>query len=186
MLHGRTLTYAQAGAGELRLVHNVDRLEQAPQFRSNWVQRNAPELREFSSGLADLDRSGSAFSERRVTELSGGERSRDALARVFAVEAPVILADEPTSSLDPRHQIDVMKSLRSAADKGTLVIVVTHDLGLAARFADQMLVLSDGRLVSHGAAAEALSEQVMADVFRISAYRAEYQREAVIVPWAEI
>jgi iron complex transport system ATP-binding protein len=127
-----------------------------------------------------------AFSERRVTELSGGERSRVALARVFAVEAPVILADEPTSSLDPRHQIDVMKSLRAAADKGTLVIVVTHDLGLAARFADQMLVLSDGRLVSHGAPVEALSEQVMADVFRISAYRAEYQREAVIVPWAEI
>ncbi len=127
-----------------------------------------------------------AFSERRVTELSGGERSRVALARVFAVEAPVILADEPTSSLDPRHQIDVMKSLRMAADKGTLVIVVTHDLGLAARFADTVLVLSDGRLVSHGAPAEALSEQVMADVFRISAYRAEYQRETVIVPWAEI
>jgi iron complex transport system ATP-binding protein len=127
-----------------------------------------------------------AFSERRVTELSGGERSRVALARVFAVEAPVILADEPTSSLDPRHQIDVMKSLRAAADKGTLVIVVTHDLGLAARFADQLLVLSDGRLVSHGAPAESLSEQVMADVFRISAYRAEYQSEAVIVPWAEI
>jgi iron complex transport system ATP-binding protein len=126
------------------------------------------------------------FSERRVTELSGGERSRVALARVFAVEAPVILADEPTSSLDPRHQIDVMKSLRSAAGKGALVIVVTHDLGLAARFADTVLVLSDGRLVSQGAPAAALSEQVMAEVFRISAYRAEYQREAVIVPWAEI
>jgi iron complex transport system ATP-binding protein len=127
-----------------------------------------------------------AFSDRRVTELSGGERSRVALARVFAVEAPVILADEPTSSLDPRHQIDVMKSLRTAADYGTLVIVVTHDLGLAARFADTVLVLSDGRLVSHGVSAEALSEQIMADVFRISAYRAEYQRETVIVPWAEI
>jgi iron complex transport system ATP-binding protein len=126
------------------------------------------------------------FSERRVTELSGGERSRVALARVLAVEAPVILADEPTASLDPRHQIDVMKSLRTAADQGTLVIVVTHDLGLAARFADSILVLSGGRLVSQGAAAEALSEQVVADVFRISAYRAEYQREAVIVPWADI
>jgi len=66
------------------------------------------------------------------------------------------------------------------------VIVVTHDLGLAARFADTVLVLSDGRLVSQGASAEALSEQVMANVFRISAYRAEFQREAVIVPWAEI
>jgi iron complex transport system ATP-binding protein len=126
------------------------------------------------------------FSARRVTELSGGERSRVALARVFAVEAPVILADEPTASLDPRHQIDVMKALRAAADRGTLVIVVTHDLGLAGRFADSVLVLSQGRLVAQGAPADALSEQTMADVFRVSAYRAEYQRETVIVPWAEI
>jgi iron complex transport system ATP-binding protein len=126
------------------------------------------------------------FGARRVTELSGGERSRVALARVLAVEAPVILADEPTASLDPRHQIDVMKNLRQAADGSALVIVVTHDLGLAARFADTILVLSEGRLVSQGAPAEALSERVMAEVFRISAYRAEFQREAVIVPWAEI
>jgi len=123
---------------------------------------------------------------RRVTELSGGERSRVALARVLAVEAPVILADEPTSSLDPRHQLDVMKTLRMTADKGVLVIVVTHDLGLAARFADKVLVLSGGRLVSQGAAAEALSETTMAEVFRVSAYRGEYQREAVIVPWADV
>jgi iron complex transport system ATP-binding protein len=127
-----------------------------------------------------------AFSDRRVTELSGGERSRVALARALAVEAPVILADEPTASLDPRHQIDVMKNLRATADKGVLVIVVTHDLGLAARFADHVLVLREGRLVSQGGPAAALSEQVMADVFRISAYRAEFQREAVIVPWADI
>ena len=126
------------------------------------------------------------FSERRVTELSGGERSRVALARVFAVEAPVILADEPTSSLDPRHQLDVMKTLRAAADQGTLVIVVTHDLGLAARFADIVLVLSDGRLVSQGAPTEALSEQIVGDVFRVSTYRAEYRREVVIVPWDEL
>ncbi len=126
------------------------------------------------------------FSDRRVTELSGGERSRVALARALAVEAPVILADEPTASLDPRHQIDVMKNLRATADKGVLVIVVTHDLGLAARFADHVLVLREGRLVSQGTPAEALSEQVMADVFRISAYRAEFQNEAVIVPWADI
>jgi iron complex transport system ATP-binding protein len=126
------------------------------------------------------------FAARRVTELSGGERSRVALARVLAVEAPVILADEPTASLDPRHQLDVMKTLRTAADSGALVIVVTHDLGLAARFAERIFVLADGRLVSQGTAAEALSEQVMADVFRISAFRAEHQHQAVVVPWVEI
>ena len=121
--------------------------------------------------------------DRLVTELSGGERSRVALARVFAVEAPVILADEPTSSLDPRHQLDVMRTLRAAADAGTLVIVVTHDLGLAARFADHVLVLSDGRLVSQGPANEALSDRVMADVFRVSTYRTEFRDEVVVVPW---
>jgi iron complex transport system ATP-binding protein len=125
------------------------------------------------------------FADRPVTELSGGERSRVALARVLAVEAPVILADEPIASLDPRHQLDVMKSLRTAADGGALVIVVTHDLGLASRFADHVMVLSAGRLVSQGVPAEALSEQVMREVFRVSAYRAEYRDEAVIVPWAD-
>jgi ABC-type cobalamin/Fe3+-siderophores transport systems, ATPase components len=79
-----------------------------------------------------------------------------------------------------------MKSLRASADKGVLVIVVTHDLGLAARFADTGAGALGGRLVSQGAPAEALSERTMGEVFRISAYRAEYQREAVIVPWAEI
>lgn len=124
-----------------------------------------------------------AFADRPITELSGGERSRVALARVLAVQAPVLLADEPTASLDARHQLDVMRYLRNAADAGTLVIVVTHDLGLAARFADSVLVLADGQLVAQGTPAEALSDAVLSKVFRVNAYRAGHQGEPVIVPW---
>lgn len=127
-----------------------------------------------------------AFADRRVTELSGGERSRVALARVLAVEAPIVLADEPTASLDPRYQIDVMKNLREVADSGVLVIVVTHDLGLAARFADTVLVMSDGRLAAQGPPQQALSDDIVANVFRISAYRAEHLNETIILPWAGV
>ncbi len=126
------------------------------------------------------------FSQRPATELSGGERSRVALARVLAVEAPVILADEPTASLDPGYQIEVMRTLRTAADNGVLAIVVTHDLGLAARFSDIVLVMQDGRLVAQGPPAEALSEQILADVFRISAFRTGYDHQMIIVPWAGV
>jgi iron complex transport system ATP-binding protein len=123
------------------------------------------------------------FAGRRVTELSGGERSRVALARVLAVEAPVILADEPVASLDPRHQIDVMTTLRRASRNDTLVIVVTHDLGLAARFADQVLVLDRGRLIAQGACEVTLSDTILADVFKVRAYRTSHDGEPVIVPW---
>jgi iron complex transport system ATP-binding protein len=127
-----------------------------------------------------------ALAPRRLTELSGGERSRVALARVLAVGAPIVLADEPTASLDPRYQIDVMKNLRGIADSGVLVIAATHDLGLAARFADSVLVVSNGRLVAQGKPAEALSETIMTDVFRVSAYRTDYRNESVILPWAGV
>lgn len=127
-----------------------------------------------------------AFADRPVTELSGGERGRVALARVLAVEAPVILADEPTAALDPHYQIEVMAVLRRAADAGTLAVVVTHDLGLAARFADRVLVLDGGRLVAQGPPEQALSDDILADVFRVRAYRAEHDGARVIVPWSEL
>ncbi|MBN8981047.1 MAG: ABC transporter ATP-binding protein [Rhizobiales bacterium] len=126
------------------------------------------------------------LADRRVTELSGGERSRVALARVLAVEAPVILADEPTASLDPRYQLDIMNVLRAVADTGTLVVVVTHDLGLAARFADTVLVLSDGRIVAQGPPDQALSETILEDVFRVDSFRARFRDKNVVVPWTHL
>jgi len=164
-------------------VHDVVALGRYPHGATDPSRLSEADERAVADAMAAADVV--ALADRRVTELSGGERSRVALARVLAVQAPVVLADEPIASLDPRHQIDVMKLLRKTADSGALVIVVTHDLGLAARFADQVLVVSEGRLVAQGTPAEALSDALLRDVFRVSAFRAATGGEAVIVPWAE-
>jgi iron complex transport system ATP-binding protein len=110
-----------------------------------------------------------AFADRIVTTLSGGERARVALARVLATQAPIVLADEPTMSLDPRHQFVVMDLLRHAAHANGAVLAVVHDLALAARYADRVLVLEKGRVVADGKPDVALSTERIADVFGVEA-----------------
>lgn len=127
-----------------------------------------------------------SLSGRRITELSEGERSRVALARSLAVEAPVLFADEPIAALDPHYQIEVMDILRDVARKGALVLVVTHDLGLAARYADRVLVLRSGELVREGPPAAAFEAATLAGVFRVSAFTASHEGKAVLVPWTAI
>jgi iron complex transport system ATP-binding protein len=109
------------------------------------------------------------FAERAVTTLSGGEKARAALARALATQAPVLLADEPTAALDPRHQLVVMELLRNAARNGNAILAIMHDLTLAARFADRVLVMHEGRIVAEGTPAEALAPERLAAVFGIEA-----------------
>jgi iron complex transport system ATP-binding protein len=109
------------------------------------------------------------FAARPVTTLSGGERARVALARALASEAPILLADEPTVSLDPRHQLVVMDLLASAAHSGGAVLAILHDLTLAARFADRILVMDRGRLVADGPPRTVLTPELIAAVFGVEA-----------------
>lgn len=110
-----------------------------------------------------------AFADRIVTTLSGGERARVALARVLATQAPIVLADEPTMSLDPRHQFVVMELLRKAAHEKGAVLAVVHDLALAARYADRVIVLQKGRVVADDKPVGALSTERIAHVFGVEA-----------------
>jgi iron complex transport system ATP-binding protein len=92
----------------------------------------------------------SHFAARSARALSGGERSRVLLARVLAGEPDWLLADEPLASLDPAHQLDVLDLLRDVAARGAGVIVVLHDLGHAARVADEVVLMREGRIVAQG------------------------------------
>ena len=131
-----------------------------------------------------LERTGiAALAERPFDTLSGGERARALLARVLAVEAPLVLADEPVASLDPYHQLRVMELLRDHADTGAAVIVVLHDLTLAARFCDELVLLRDGMLVASGAPQSVLTTHHLTDTYRVTALQGEYESQRYVLPW---
>jgi iron complex transport system ATP-binding protein len=120
--------------------------------------------------------------DRPIDALSGGERARALLARALAVEAPVLLADEPLAALDPAHQIAVMRLLRAEADRGATVIAVLHDLTLAARHCDRLLLLNEGRLVGDGAPRDVLTTARLAVVYGITAWIGEAGGGPLVVP----
>lgn len=98
-----------------------------------------------------------AFAGRRLDHLSAGERARLLLARALATEADVLLVDEPTAALDPAYQLEAMTALRGEADRGVAVAVALHDLALAARFCDRLILVAAGKVLRHGAAAQVLT-----------------------------
>lgn len=106
---------------------------------------------------------------RLLTELSGGERQRAVLARALATEAGILLLDEPTANLDLGHQAAILTLVRERCDKrGASAVVVTHDINLAAEFADRLLLLKNGQPVAFGAPQEVLTRQLLRQVFDVT------------------
>lgn len=102
---------------------------------------------------------------RRVTTLSGGELQRTRIARALAQEPRALALDEPTAGLDLRHEMSILGSLRDWADGGMTVLLITHHLDLAARFADRMVLLERGGVAAEGSPVEVLREDVLERVF---------------------
>lgn len=125
-----------------------------------------PEAEADAVALACLERVGAgALADRGVLDMSGGERARVLLARLLATRAPLLVADEPVAGLDPDAQLLTLELLREEVRRGGAVVVTLHDLGLAARTCDRIIVVAGGRVVADASPQEALSRTILAEVF---------------------
>ncbi len=155
-------------------------------YRGGWRYRKRPDgERDREAIETALTNTGlQGFRGRRVDQLSGGERARVRLARALAVQASLLLVDEPVAALDPRHQLKIMNLLRRHCRQGDAVIVVLHDLTLASRFCDRLLLLQDGRLVASGSVKHVLTPRNLAAVYGVHAMIGQYHAQTYAVPWA--
>lgn len=115
--------------------------------------------------LVDLE----TFGDRSVASLSGGEQQRVFLAQALAQEASMLLLDEPTTHLDVHHQFEFLRHVREFVKQGKTVIGAFHDLELAARFSDVLLILDSGAIIDFGNPETVLTSEMIADVFRMDA-----------------
>lgn len=127
-----------------------------------------------------------ALRGRTMSQLSGGERMRVLLARALAVEAPFLLADEPVAALDPLHQLQVMALLRRSVQSGGGVVVVLHDLALAARFCDRVTLLSHGSVLASGPPDRVMTDDNLAAAFGVEVAWGERNGQSFPVPWAPV
>jgi iron complex transport system ATP-binding protein len=124
------------------------------------------------------------LADRPLDQLSGGERARVLLARALAVEADLLVCDEPVAALDPAHQLGVMAALRRQAALGRAVLVVTHDVGLALRFCDRVLPMRAGRLLADLPASQALADGALERAFGVGFVSAEIDGLRLVAPRA--
>ncbi len=186
-----------AQSGELAwpmAVRDFVGLGRMPHKRSGWWLTRRPGMRDVKAcpvpehddeavNLALAQTGLSSLAQRPLNQLSGGEQARVRLARALAVSADVLLADEPCASLDPFHQLSVMELLLSQSRQGKVVVVVLHDLTLASRFCDQLLLLHEGAAVATGEPRQVLTPDNLQRVYQLQAIHGEFRDQPYIVPW---
>lgn len=138
-----------------------------------WLRQTSGNDRAMVDEVMELTQV-AGFAERPLERLSGGQRQRAWIAMVLAQDTPLVLLDEPTTYLDLSHSVELLALIRRLADDmGRTVVMVLHDLNLAARFSDQLVVMKGGEVQAAGTPAEVVSEQLLADVFSLPAVVAE-------------
>jgi iron complex transport system ATP-binding protein len=134
--------------------------------RAPWAGLSTPDEDDALTSAAMEQVGVTHLADRRFPTLSGGERARVMLARVLAQDTALLLLDEPTAALDIRHQELVLSIARTLASDGGAVIVVLHDLGLAAAYAHRVAVLSGGQVAAQGTPADVFSSSLLSAVYR--------------------
>jgi iron complex transport system ATP-binding protein len=128
-----------------------------------WSAACADDRRAVEQALAEAGLS--ELCERRVSELSGGQRQRALLALALAQQPDILLFDEPTTALDPEHQVRFFERARALAESGRMVVVATHDLNLASLLARRLVLLAGGQIAAQGTAREVLRPEVLVPVY---------------------
>ena len=152
--------------------------------RSPWTGHEAEDddERRIEEAMAATDVT--HLADRTFPSLSGGERARAGMARVIAQDARVLLLDEPTAALDVRHQEQVLELAAALARAGGTVVVVMHDLGLAAAYADRVVILADGTVRADGRPDDVLTGELLSDVYEhpIEVFRHPRTDELIVLP----
>lgn len=123
-----------------------------------------------------------ALRHQPISSVSGGERARALIARAFAQEAPLLLADEPCAGLDPAHQLSLMQCLKAQAAAGQTILVALHELPLAAQWCSRLLLLHRGTLVAYDKPDQVLSDEHLDRIYGIRAHRVTADGLSIPVP----
>jgi len=161
-------------------VHKIVSLGRLP-YLSPWQHMSEEDSRAVDQAMKAAEVT--HLKDRIATKLSGGEKRLVMLARALAVEAKVLLADEPVAGLDPTHQIQVMHLLRTMVHKGHSVVTILHDLSLAARYCDRIYLMSEGRMLVSGKPRDVLVPENLKKVYGITAKYGQGEDGFYIVPW---